>query len=229
MPNYYTTLAEELASWGYVVLGHVTTGYSRSVVLPDGRVFPRRPYRDLDPWTGDLRYVLDHLSGWNRDPRHPLHDCLDTLRIGLYGHSGGANAVEMLAADGRVKAVAAIDPGLTDTTWATSKPMLLLLAENRKFFATHAAEANDVSRERAAYLRRLPRGLAVTILGSEHMSFSDLSVIPAFRSEAETPEQLAASGAVLLGFFQEALRGKPWDLLHQGANANPIIRIDRSE
>ena len=91
-------------------MGHVTTGYSRNVVLPDGRVFPRRPYRDLDPWTGDLRYVLGHLSEWNRDPRHPFHDRLDTLRIGLYGHSGGANAVEMLAADGRVKAVAAIDP-----------------------------------------------------------------------------------------------------------------------
>jgi predicted dienelactone hydrolase len=228
MPNYYTALAEELASWGYVVVGHVPTGYSRSVVLPDGRVFPRRPYRDLDPWIGDLRHVLDHLSEWNRDPRHPLHDRLDTLRLGLYGHSGGANAVEMLAADGRVKAVAAIDPGITDTTWATSKPTLLLLAENKPFFAAHAAEANDVSRERAAFLRRLPQGRAITILGSDHMSFSDLSAIPAFRSDSEAPEQLAASRAVLLGFFQEALRGVPWDLRHQGANA-PIIRIDRSE
>jgi predicted dienelactone hydrolase len=228
MPNYYTTLAEELASWGLVVVGHVTTGYSRNVVLPDGRVFPRRPYRDLDPWTGDLRYVLGHLSEWNRDPRHPFHDRLDTLRIGLYGHSGGANAVEMLAADGRVKAVAAIDPGLTDTTWATSKPTLLLLAENKQFLAAHAAEANDVSRERAAFLRRLPRGFAVTILGSEHMSFSDLSAIPAFRSEFESPEQLAASGAILLGFFQEALRGVPWDPRRGAANTNPIIRIDSS-
>ena len=229
MPNYYTTLAEDLASWGYVVVGHVPTGYSRNVLLPDGRVFPQRPYRDLEQWTGDLRYVLDQLSEWNRDPRHPLHDRLDTLRIGLYGHSGGANAVEMLAADARVKAVAAIDPGLTDTTWATSKPTLLLLAENKQFFAAHAAEANDVSRERAAFLRRLSRGFAVTILGSEHMSFSDLSAIPAFRSEYETREQLAASGVVLLGFFEEALRGVPWDLLHRGARVNPIIRIDRAE
>lgn len=228
MPNYYSTLAEELASWGYVVIGHVTTGYSRNVVLPDGRVFPRRPYRDLDPWMGDLHYVLDHLSEWNRDPRDPLHDCLDTLRIGLYGHSGGANAVEMLARDARVKAIAAIDPGLADSTWATSKPTLLLLAENKRFFTAHPAEASDVDRERAAYLRRLPRGFAATILGSEHMSFSDLSAIPGFRSETETAEQLLASRAILLGFFQEALRGKPWDRSYRGANGNPIVRIDRS-
>ena len=47
MPDYYATLAEEMASWGYIVVGHVPTGYSRNVVLPDGRVFHRRPYRDL--------------------------------------------------------------------------------------------------------------------------------------------------------------------------------------
>jgi hypothetical protein len=60
------------------------------------------------------------------------------------------------------------------------------------------------------------------------MSFSDLSAIPAFRSEFESPEQLAASGAVLVGFFQEALRGVPWDLRRGASSTNPIIRIDSS-
>ena len=225
MPEYYSSLAEELASWGYVVIGQVTTGYARSVVLPDGRVFPRRPYSDLGQWSGDMKCILDHLPQWNRDARHPFHGRLDVLRVGIYGHSSGANAAQMLgSADERVAAIAAVDPGLPDTSWATRKPTLLLLAENQSFFSRHPAEALSVGRERAQYMRRLTHGFEFTIGGSEHMSFSDLSAIAAFRSNDESVPQLRAARTVLLEFFEEALRGRPSALLDRGAVGDSLIR-----
>ena len=226
LPAYYATLAEEMASWGYIVVGHVPTGYSRNAVLPDGRVFPRRAYRDLDPWLGDLRYVVEHLSAWDRDPSHPLHGRMDTLRVGIYGHSGGANAAEMItASDARVRALVALDPGVTPESCATAKPTLLLLADIRGLMALHPQDANDIVRERAAFMGKLSRGHEVTILGSEHMSFSDLSAVPDLRTTSESPAQLTAMRKVLLGFFQETLRDIPSPLFHGGAANDSLIRV----
>jgi dienelactone hydrolase len=226
IPAYYATLAEEMASWGYIVVGHVPTGYSRNVVLPDGRVFPRRSYRDLDPWVGDLRTIVGQLSAWNRDPDHPLHGRIDTLRVGIYGHSGGANAAEMItASDARVRALVALDPGVTPDSCATAKPTLLLLADIRGLMALHPQDANDMVHERAAFMRKLSQGYQVTILGSEHMSFTDLPSVPDLRTSSESPAQLIAARQVLLGFFQEVFRGIPCPLLHGGAVDDSLLRV----
>jgi len=226
LPDFYATLAEEMASWGYIVIGHVPMGYSRNVVLPDGRVFPRRSYPDLGPWLGDLRTICERLPAWERDPNHPLHGRMDTLRVGIYGHSGGANAAEMItASDARVRALVALDPGVTPESCATAKPTLLLLADIRGLMALHPQDARDMVNERAAFMRRLPHGHEVTILGSEHMSFSDLAAVPALRTATESPAQLAAARKVLLDFFQEALRDIPSPLFHGGTVADSLIRV----
>ena len=228
LPAYYATLAEEMASWGYVVIGHVPTGYSRNVELPDGRVFPRRSYPDLGPWLGDVRDILEHLSAWNGAPGHALRGCLDLSRVGLYGHSGGANVAEMVAAsDDRVRAIAALDPGVTPESCATAKPTLLLVSDLRGFSATHPQDAADISRERTAFLRRLQHGHEISILGSEHMSFTDLSAIPELRTASESSEQLVAMRRVLLGFFEEAMRGIPSPLFRAEAVGDSLIRINR--
>jgi dienelactone hydrolase len=228
MPSYYASIAEELASHGYVVIGHVPTGYSRNVVLPDGRVFPRRDYADIDPWIGDVRYIVDHLSRWNADPVYPLFHRLDTLRIGLYGHSGGANAVEVVSSsDSRVRAIAALDPGLTDTAWATSKPTLFLLAENKALFARDTALSSSVARERRDFARHAGNAFWITIRGTEHMSFADISAIPAFQLSADGPAHIAASRRVLLEFFDESLRGVRSNVLREAGAREAFIRVDK--
>jgi dienelactone hydrolase len=225
LPAYYATLAEEMASWGYVVLGHVPTGYSRNVVLPDGRVFPRQPYRDLGPWLGDVRYILEHVAAWDRDPGDPLHARMDTSRVGIYGHSGGANVAEMLASDARVRAIVALDPGVTPESSATAKPTLLLLADIRGLMVAHPRDANDMVHERAAFMHKLSNGHEITILGAEHMSFSDLPAVPDLRTASESPAQLTAARKVLLEFFQETLRSIPSPLFHGGTPADSLIRV----
>ena len=215
MPSYYATLAEELASHGYVVIGHVPAGYSRSVVLPDGRVYARQPFDNIDTWIGDIRYLVSHLSAWNRDSRHPLHDCLDTMRIALAGHSGGANASEVVTSDRRVAAVAAIDPGVTDTAWATAKPTLILSSDWGGRAAVDTSVA-DMLQERVVFRRHLRNGFALTVKGAQHMSFTDISAIPRLQLGVNALEQVLATRRVLVAFFDEALRGFHSDLLRGG-------------
>ena len=213
---YYATLGEELASHGYVVIGHVPTGYARSVTLPDHRVFPRQAYSDIDPWIGDVRYLVDHVSAWNRDPHNLLRGILDTMRIGLAGHSGGANAAEVVAAsDPRVRALASIDPGLTDTSWATTKPTLILSSDWAARGPVNG-EVADMLSERLAFRRHLAHGFAFTLKGTQHMSFTDISAIPRLQLGPGGLEQLSAARLLLVQFFDESMLGAHSNLLHLG-------------
>jgi dienelactone hydrolase len=222
MPSYYATLAEELASHGYVVIGHVPTGYSRSVVLPDGRVFPRQPFDNIDTWIGDIRYLVSHVSAWDRDAQNPLHGYLDTLHIGLAGHSGGANASEVVTSDRRVAAIASIDPGVTDTAWATPKPTLILSSDWGGRAAVDTSVA-DMLEERVVFRRHLHDGFALTMKGAQHMSFTDISAIPRMQLGPNGVEQLLATRRVLVAFFDEALRGVHSDLLRVGDPSAGLI------
>src|SRR2546430_15962336 len=80
----YSTLAEDLASHGYIVVGFDAPYRTNTVVFPDGRVIRRRPENDpelcpaphgeeqdrcigrlLTAWTADIAFVLDRLKPLN--------------------------------------------------------------------------------------------------------------------------------------------------------------------
>jgi dienelactone hydrolase len=223
-PTSYGALTEEMASQGYVVAGLVVDGFVASVRMPDGRIRKRSADEDFNMWVGDLRYLLDVMPMWNNDANGPFYHRIDMKRVGAFGHSGGANASEIIASDPRVSAIASLDPGLTDVAWATQKPTMLLFAENAAFFAKGDLAAT-LERERKDYLQHTPRGLRITLLGSQHMSVSDLSVIPAFHLDANGADEIASSRAVVREFFNEALRGaKPSSLIRTGDAKYPLLR-----
>ncbi len=115
-----TDKVEELASWGYVVVG-LDTSDTYVSVFPDGRVVWGEYF---DPWGAsesqwseilngrvkDLQFVMDQLAVLNAgDPR--LVGRLDLTRIGVFGWSlGGGTAAELCLHDPRCKAGAALDP-----------------------------------------------------------------------------------------------------------------------
>ncbi|WP_107082132.1 alpha/beta hydrolase [Streptomyces caatingaensis] len=134
-----TSLAAELASWGYVVVALDHPGDASEVAFPvarEGRDMVR-PTR-LTPGVGtatfhtmiaarvaDLRFVLDELAAFATGRRtadaagRPLPDglarALDPYRVGLYGHSAGGTAVtEALRGDHRVRAVVNLEGYLDD-------------------------------------------------------------------------------------------------------------------
>lgn len=125
-----TTLAEDLASHGRVVVLVDHPGDASQVELPTGLrttvLFgPPDPatFRTMvDTRIADLRLVLDRLGGL------PLARFTDSRRIGLYGHSaGGTAAVYAARDDRRVGAVANLE-GYLDLHPAVSgfdRPLLL--------------------------------------------------------------------------------------------------------
>jgi dienelactone hydrolase len=118
-----TTLVEDLASHGYVVVTISHTYEAGEVEFPGGRVeLGRHEGEDLtrDAYTAvkirreDARFVIDQLTALNRGrnpdaERRPLplglRGSMDTDRIGIFGHSlGGATAAQTIAHDSRVVA-----------------------------------------------------------------------------------------------------------------------------
>ncbi|MFF4364625.1 acetylhydrolase [Streptomyces sp. NPDC001594] len=125
-----TTLAEDLASHGRVVVlvdhpgdasqVELPTGLRRTVLLgpPDPLTFRTM----VDTRIADLRLVLDRLG------ELPLARVMDSSRIGLYGHSaGGTAAVYAAREDHRVSAVANLEGylDLYPAPVAFARPLLL--------------------------------------------------------------------------------------------------------
>jgi dienelactone hydrolase len=126
--SLYTSVAEDLASHGYVVLVP-DFPYVGFVAYPDGReisnAFPVPPILQTGPYSaidqfletpgalaaGDLRLALDNLEKiTDNDPARRLTGKIDWHSLGLFGHSLGSKACGAVAGEGnRFDAVASME------------------------------------------------------------------------------------------------------------------------
>ncbi len=189
----YTTLAEDLASHGYVVVGIDAPYRTGQIVFPDGRVITRTPENNpealqgskeqaarldklFSQWISDIGFVLDRLAQLNAsDPSGKFNGHLDLTRVGIFGHSwGGAQAVQFCRDDSRCKAAIDIDgaPYGSVVQSGSPKPLMFLLSD-------HRGESDIESREVMANIQsiydRLPENGRVRLMihGANHNTFSD--------------------------------------------------------
>ncbi len=189
----YSTLAEDLASHGYVVVGFDAPYRTSVVVFPDGRVMRRRPENNpelvfgrpdsasrinqlLAAWTGDIAFVLDRLEQLNRsDASGRFTGRLDMARVGVFGHSlGGAAAAQFWHDDSRCKAGIDIDGAPLGSVIRAGipRPFMFLLSD-------HGDSSDPGNRQVGAdiqsiYDRLPPDGrLRIAIRGANHFLFSD--------------------------------------------------------
>ena len=193
----YTTLAEDLASHGYVVVAFDAPYRTGVVVFPDGRVV-RRP-NELNPetlpdsarrtladrllmgWVADTRFALDELARLDaRDTTGMFTGRLDLAAIGVAGHSlGGATALQVCHDDLRCKAGIDIDglPLGNVVQTGLARPFMFLLSDHGADTAT--AEGRRVMGDIRAIYDKLPPNdrYWVAIRGAGHFNFSDQALL----------------------------------------------------
>jgi predicted dienelactone hydrolase len=192
----YSTLAEDLASHGYVVVGFDAPYRTYSVVFPDGRVMRRTPENNpelcedqeqaqqarcvnkvLTAWIADIAFVLDQLERLNvSDPTGKFTGRLDMARVGVFGHSfGGAQAAQFCSQDSRCKAGIDVDGSLHGSVIQAGirKPFMFLLSGQGDFSSD--AEVRQIQADIQSVYDRLPADgrLRISIRGANHFFFSD--------------------------------------------------------
>jgi predicted dienelactone hydrolase len=191
----YSTLAEDLASHGYVVVGFDAPHRTGRVVFPDGRIMGRTEEnnpevcvvpdrtqmeqcvgRVVTAWTGDIAFVLDRLARLNAsDSSGKFTGRIDMTRVGVFGHSlGGAVAAQFCHEDSRCKAGIDIDgaPHGSVIRDGLAQPFMFLLSD-------HGDESDSASIQIKSDIQsiydRIPpdRRLRAAIRGAFHFTFSD--------------------------------------------------------
>jgi hypothetical protein len=195
----YSSLAEDLASHGFVVVGFDAPYRTGLVTFPDGRALARppennpeaclgRPYADqercvaplLDAWVSDMQFVLDRLTALNASAAPGrFAGRLDMSRVGAFGHSlGGATVAEFCRRDARCRAGADIDGALHGAVIRDGlrQPFMLLLSDHS---AEKGPETDQITADIQSFYERLqPESrLWLDIPGSFHFMFSDDGVV----------------------------------------------------
>ncbi|MFF8831267.1 alpha/beta hydrolase family protein [Streptomyces sp. NPDC015131] len=240
-----TTLAEDLASRGYVVATVDHAYESSGTVFPGGRVLTCTACRKAETAEDmrratvnrgqDLSFVLDRLTGPRPAWRHA--GIIDRQRIGAAGHSlGGAAAASVMANDDRVRAGVNMDGAFGDPVperGLDGKPFMMFGTGD----AAHQPGGEDVTWDAAwRNLDGWKRWLAVT--GAHHFTFSDVPVLfdqlhvpyPGDAQPTITPARAVGVVRAYTGaFFDLHLRMRPQPLLDGPTADNPEVRFNHHE
>ncbi len=249
----YSTLAEDLASHGYVVVSFDAPYRSTVVALPDNRVIARTLANNADAfsgearkhllselmlaWCSDMAFVVDRLERLNAsDPSGRFAGRLDLERLGVFGHSlGGATAAQFCHADSRCKAGIDVDgaPLGSVIREGIHQPFMFLMSDHGRLSSpgNRPVKANID----AIYDTLPPHGrVRVMIRGANHYSFSDSPVVKSHLVQRMLRtvgimriggrRQLAIAAYCIRSFFDVYLRGACASALQIPSPAYPELQ-----
>jgi dienelactone hydrolase len=249
----YTTLAEDLASHGYVVVGFDAPYRTGTVVFPDGRVFERPVQynpetlsseganrlaeRLVTAWSADTRFVVDRLGSINRsDPSGRFTGRLDLSRLGIFGHSlGGATSLQFCHDDTRCRAAINIDgnPFGSVVREGADQPCLLLFENVNISSPPRDPEIRDMFAKTQSLYSHLGNGAMLMVRGANHFSFGDVillkshyivRVILFLTGGIEVRRGLAITTSVVHTFFDIHLKNSPAGSLGDLRRSYPEIQ-----
>jgi predicted dienelactone hydrolase len=252
----YSSLAEDLASHGYVVVGFDAPYRSSVVVFPDGRVIARAPENNADlfggsrqeelakrliqTWSSDSSFALDQLERLNKsDPSKRFLGRLDLERVGAFGHSlGGATTLQFCHDDPRCKAGIDVDgaPLGKVIEGGVKQPFMFLLSDHSSDPASETSEV--IANIRSIYDRSpIDRRLYIVIQGASHFMFSDDGamlksppIVRALRALGivgiDGRRQLALTSHFISTFFDVHLKGAPASRLASQAEYREIHYVE---
>jgi predicted dienelactone hydrolase len=238
----YTSLVEDLASHGYVVVGFDAPYRSIVTVFPDGRVLKRAAQNNADlvggeeqkelanalmqDWVADTGFALDKVEELNAsDPAGRFTGRLDMQRVGMFGHSlGGATTLQFCHVDARCKAGIDLDglPLGSVVADGVGKPFMFLMSDHS---GEAGVEKRQVMGDIQSIYERLPADgrEMITIRGANHFGFSDdtknhvaMGVMQTLGRMMDGQRQIAITEHYIDVFFDVYLRGAPGAELRSG-------------
>jgi dienelactone hydrolase len=245
----YTTLCEDLASHGYIVVASDSPYSTFVVVFNDGRVVARTPAgnpselggseearrlaENLIPvWSGDLKFELDKLEQMDKsDPTNIFAGRLNLNEVGVFGHSfGGATAAQFCHDEPRCLAGIDVDGQPFGDVMQTglTKPFLFLLSD-------HAGEPQ--SEEILGHIHTIGSGLTnwpnqITIRGTRHFNFSDMALLKEhfisklMLGSLDRRRALSITADYVRAFFDTHLRSSSDELMKGPSNRYPETKIE---
>ncbi|WP_310486842.1 hypothetical protein [Chamaesiphon sp. VAR_69_metabat_338] len=235
-----TFQTEELASHGYVVIGLEHPCSVPMAIYPSGRVIHSNLSSDytssdaalatllrvgeeqLSLRTQDIQFVLNRLPQISQ--HELLHGALDLQQIGIFGHSfGGAAAAEACAVDRRLKAGMNMDGLLFGSAaqHGAAQPFFFMQSDYSRPTAAELKSTDGSFRrskqtdewgyqQRDRWFQKWG-GENLTLLGAEHMNFSDLPLRSRIKNGGGSisPDlAMKIINAYTVAFFDRELKGK---------------------
>jgi predicted dienelactone hydrolase len=234
-----SSLAEDLASRGYVVAGVGHNHEAVATTFPDGRTTPcsacTPPYdqakltRIGEGRAADMRFVLDRLIG----PR-PVWGggrAVDGRRVAMVGHSaGGYSTVPAMRGDRRIDAGLTLDGLAEVSTPGVDRPFLMM-----------GTPENAPGGAGEPYWGRTWSALSgwkrwLTVDGAQHESFTDLPALVDQAASGAADRPVADPGlsgargveitrAYVGAFLDRQLRNRPRALLDGPSVHRPEVRF----
>lgn len=249
----YTTLAESLASNGYLVIG-VTPTYSANLTVLNGQPVSTTEAGNPDAFNGDDEHASQAQAAgdrlidvWAADARFAASQAgagrfaghVDTTKIVYFGHSfGGAAALEACRTDQHC--VVAVD--LDGTQYGSvvhtglTKPALLIGSENSCITGTcqpvNADDQSSLSTARTLVAATSGPTWCYQLNGAEHFNFSDYGayyIAAPVRSQLalgaiDGDDALSITNAYLAAFVTQVTSGHPEPLLAGRATPySPVV------
>ena len=234
--EFYTSLASEIASHGYIVVGINHPYDVAAAKLSDGRIAPY----DKDQWslnssahqayimerikvrTADLLFALDQLEEMNS--KSSFAGLVDLDSVAAAGHSlGGITASEACKADARFKACLNFDGlqrggpfSMEETAIPPQQPFL---------FLTKESQLHPKLIER---FESMPESYWVVIHGASHQSFTDGPLLqPSLIPEPNQADQLMnLIQKYTLAFLDQSLKEQHNSLLSSTASDEKVsVRV----
>lgn len=186
MPTDYTAVIEDIASYGYVVVGVNPTYFVYTTAFADGRSVSMLPqvmaHGDLDQrfpiCVEDLRFVLRQLTSM---PKSGIWKNMDLSKFGAFGHSYGG-AAALAACDIETKIAAAVDWDGTPRGEAArkeiTKPTMLVQSNHGPI---------DRDRDTLRFYGLQRQSLRIVIGTAHHRAFSDEAQSTVMRKKRRLP------------------------------------------
>ncbi len=222
-----TAQMEALASHGYIVFapehayGAVVTVYpdgtriyNKDGALPSGvsdEEYDAAAYILGQSWVGDLVFTLDQVERLQSGEMPSIFQGhLDTNRIGMFGHSTGGGAVlQTCWQDERCKAVVGEDPWLVPYDRAI--PASGLIQPSLNMFSENWLKEPNRTLVNQLWDNQPPGAQRMTILGTQHYDFSDISLYSplgatlGLKGPIKADREISLFNDFLVGFFDQHL------------------------